>query len=401
MKECDFINFVGIVAEFNPIHNGHAHLISAARQMGADCVVASLSGNFVQRGDTAIISKSARAEAALKCGIDLCLELPVAYSMSTAQNFAYGSVYSLVNAGVDTIIFGSECGDIDLLKEIAEVLLSPAFKAELDRILPSGCSFPAARQASVAAILGQEKAKALELPNNNLGIEYIIAAKNMGAGIDFVTVHRIGAEHDSAEQNPICPSASFIRNAINQSNFESIRSFIPEKAAEIILKEINEGRISDINRLERAVLTVLRTTDETAFSRLPDISEGIEKRIYKAATAASSLEELYSLAKTKRYTSARIRRLVLGAFLGMDKDFFLSPPPYIRVLGHTETGRNKLKSIDPAIPFYSRVSEITASADKRAQKMFKLECNATDIYQLSFENVGKCGKEFTEKLIVL
>ena len=192
-----------------------------------------------------------------------------------------------------------------------------------------------------------------------------------------------------------------MRNLIKSGNIDSIKNFMPEESAKLLLNEYAEGRVSDIERLERAILTVLRTTDESVYSKLPDISEGIEKRIYKAATAASSLEELYTIAKTKRYTLARIRRLVLGAFLGLDNEFFLSPPPYVRILGHTEAGRNQLKNIGGNVPFISRASDIANLNDNRAQKFFKTECNATDIYQLSLEKAGKCGKEFTEKLIVL
>ncbi len=368
LKECEEIMTIGIVAEFNPLHNGHAHLLSAAKKMGADCVVASLSSNFVQRGDVAVISKYARAKAALECGIDLCLELPVAYSMSTSQNFAFGSVFALVNMGVDTILFGSECADIDSLNEIADVLLSERFKAELDRFLPTGCAFPAARQAAVAAILGKEKAAVLEHPNNNLGIEYIVAAKKMGAKVEFATVERIGAAHDSAMSNDICPSASYIRNIIKEDNISDIENFLPASSAEVLKAEYKSGKTADLSRLERAILTVLRTTNESVYSNLPDISEGIEKRIAKAATAASDLEELFALAKTKRYTLARVRRLVLSAFLGLDKDFFLSPPPYIRVLGHTEAGRRHLKAHKSSVPVYSRVSEITQSSDPRTIK---------------------------------
>lgn len=402
MKECDFITNVGIVAEFNPLHNGHAHLLSIARQMGAECVVCSLSGNFVQRGDTALISKHARAETALKCGVDLCLELPVVYSMSTAQNFALGSVFALASAGVDTIMFGSECGNTEMLKTVAKLLETEEFSAALSKHLESGCSFPAARRNAVAQIAGEAAANVLDNPNDTLGVEYIMSAQKFDPNIEFFAVKRIGAAHDSTAADSICPSASFIRQLVKENRLSEAEKFMPKAAFDILCREAQLGRISDIYRLETAILARLRSIYDSEIHRLPDLSEGIENRLVKASLEATSLDELYSMIKTKRYSHARIRRLVLSAFLRIESDYFLTPPPYVRILGHTEAGRRLLKTAFKNIPAFSRSSEFNdPSIGKRAVRMFEIERTATDLFELSLEKPGKCYGEFTNKLITL
>lgn len=381
----------GIIAEFNPLHSGHEYLIKQAKQSGT--VVCVLSSNFVQRGDTAILEKRERTLAALNCGVDIVLELPVLWSMSTAQNFALGGVSILKCAGCNSMIFGSETGDINPLYEASRIFSSKQFLEDLNTELSKGVTFAAARQTA-AENSGLEKG-ILKGANNNLGVEYITAAKKLNFNCDFKTVKRIGAAHDSLVEDKFV-SASLLREKIKYGDLDFCKKFMPEKSAELI----DSNRISDINRLETAILATLRTRSIEDLSRLPDISEGVENKLFSAIRLATSFEELYNIIKVKRYTLARIRRLLLSAFLGFDNSLFMKVPPYIRVLGFNKNGEEFLRcslSHSP-IPVVTKVSDIK-KLSPTAQKVFATECRASDLYSLSLSQPLECGMEYTAKLI--
>ncbi len=386
------MSIVGIIAEFNPLHNGHKYLINEAKKYGA--VACAVSGNFVQRGDTAVFDKRLRAKAALLCGADLAVELPVCYSMSTAQNFALAGVSVLSALGCDTIMFGSECGNIEKLVKTSEILLSKEFRQRLPEYLSRGITFAKARQLC-AEECGAEKG-ILEGANNNLGIEYITAARNINSNITFKTVKRVGAMHDSDSLENGFASASALREKIKQGDFTAIRGFIPEEALPLFEK----ADYSDIAQIGTAVLSALRSASLDELKKLPDLSEGVENKLYRAIKASNSLEELYKNLKVKRYTLARIRRLVLSAFLGLDNRLFMKTPPYLRVLGFSKCGEAILRknaSLSP-IPVVLRASEIE-NLEGDAKYMFEAECKASDLYNLSFKNPRQCGEEYTAPLI--
>lgn len=378
---------VGIIAEFNPLHKGHRFLLEKAKEKGT--VVAVISGNFVQRGDVAVYDKRKRAEAALLCGADLVLELPVCYSMSTAQNFALGGVSALKAVGCGSLFFGSEEGDIAELLKTAEILRSEEFGKKISEYSSLGETFAVSREK--AAISLGVKEGILSGANNNLAIEYINAAKSIGADFEFLTVKRQGVSHDSKKVQNGFASASYIRNLILSG--EEIKEFILRS-----VQSIFDDDTADIRRLESAVLAVLRTKTIDDFKRLPDLSEGIENKLFEAIKTATSLDELYSLIKVKRYTLARVRRLVLSAFLGLDKEFFMKEPPYIRVLGFNEKGLELLREKNGGIPIVTKVSEIDALGEK-AKRLFAAEQRATDLYGLAFENPKPKGMEYTAKII--
>ncbi|MBQ4119491.1 MAG: nucleotidyltransferase family protein [Clostridia bacterium] len=383
---------VGIIAEFNPLHNGHKYLINEAKKYGK--VVCVISSNFVQRGDTAIYDKYIRAKSALLCGADLVAELPVCYSMSTTQNFALGGVSVLWALGCDTLMFGSECGDIESLIKTAEVLKSPQFEAKLPKYLQKGITFAKARQLA-AEECGAPK-DILNGANNNLAVEYITAAKNINANISFKTVKRLGAMHDSATVTQKFASASTLRGKIKQGALQEYKNLIPCEVFPLF-----EGSdYSDISRLDTAILSSLRSKPQSFFKDLPDLSEGVENKLYSAIKTAKSLDELYANIKVKRYTLARIRRLVLSAYLEIGNRLFLKTPPYLRVLGFTKGGENILKQTAPLspIPIVLRVSEIeNLSSD--AKYMFETECRASDLYGLSFNTPKDCSTEYTQAII--
>ncbi|MBR4117078.1 MAG: nucleotidyltransferase family protein [Clostridia bacterium] len=382
---------VGIIAEFNPLHTGHKRLIDYANTLD-DNVACVISGNFVQRGDVAIISKQQRAKFALLCGVDIVAELPVLWSMSTAQNFALGGVWQLYNLGCRKIVFGSECGDIDALINAADVLNSDGFFEKVSEKAKSGVTFAVARE-NAAQEMGVDFTL-LRGANNNLGIEYILAAKKLNLPIEFQTIKRIGAGHNSNEIDDGFVSSSFIREELLKSNIGYTERFMPREIRGII----NPEHIADIKRLENAILCSLRTKSANDLKNLPDISEGLENKIYFSARVATSLDELYNMIKTKRYTMARIRRLVLSAFLALDNRFFMTPPPYVRVLGFNSNGLEHLKMPQGIIPVITRALQIK-NLDDDAIKVFETECRATDIYNLALGVPLECGSEQKMKLL--
>lgn len=383
---------IGIIAEFNPLHSGHKMLIDKAKE-GGNTVVCAISGNFVQRGDISVVSKQKRAEMALKCGADIVAEIPVLWSMSTAQNFALAGVWQLYNLNCEEIIFGSECGDIEALTRAADILLSDKFSAIVSEKIKSGVTFAAAREdaAKELGISGD----ILSSPNDNLGIEYIIAAKRLNLNIKFRCVKRRGALHDSKDLDVMFVSSSLIRQKLLEDNFAFAEKFMPIP----IRGMINEENTADIARIERAILALLRTKSEKDFKNLPDISEGIENKLFFSLRVATSLEELCSMVKTKRYTMARVRRLILSAALGFDGEFFMTTPPYVRILGFSASGMETLKNIASIVPVVTKASQIKSLDDTRVLKVFETENRASDLYALAFKTPKECGTEFTAKLL--
>ena len=385
------MSVTGIIAEFNPLHTGHEYLIKKAKVKGP--VVVCLSGNFVQRGDTAIAEKRVRAKMALQSGADLVLELPVLWSMSTAQNFALGGVSALYYAGCDSILFGSESGDIEKLNKTADILASEQFSILLEEELKKGVTFASARQ-SAAEKCGCDT-DILKGANNNLGIEYIFAAKSQGYDIAFNTISRKGAAHDSKIEAEFV-SASLLREKLLSGDREFCSRYISDNSLELLKKE----NLSDINRIDRAILSVLRTKTIDELKKLPDISEGVENKLFSAIRVAGNAEELYNNVKVKRYTLARIRRMALSAFIGLDNSFFMKPLPYIRVLGFSKEGEHLLKTriSKSVVPVVVRASDINGLSEE-CRKVFETESRATDLFGLSLKSPMECGMEYTSKII--
>ncbi len=382
---------VGIIAEFNPLHSGHKLLIDTAKKDG-NTVAVVISGNFVQRGDTAIIPKIKRAQQALICGADIVTELPVLWSMSTAQNFALGGVSQLHALGCEKIIFGSECGDIEKLKKIADILLSEDFKKIVQEEIKNGVTFATAREKA-AITLGVEEG-ILNSPNDNLGIEYIMVAKTLNLNIKFNCLKRKGAMHDSEQISDNLVSSSFIRGKLKDNDLGYAERFMP-----ITLRGfIEPDFVSDIKRIETAILAILRQKTIEDFKNLPDISEGIENKLFFSVRVATSLDELYSMIKSKRYTLARVRRLVLSAALGFTDEFFMKKPPYTRVLGFSKNGEEVLKNVSANTSVITKVSAIKELGEE-ANRVFQFEQRATDLYALSLEKPLECGAEFKYKLL--
>lgn len=392
----------GIIAEFNPFHNGHLALIDLVRQSGADTVVCVMSGNFVQRGSAAVTDKRVRARAALENGVDIVIELPLASAVSTAQRFARGAVHLLAATGcVDILAFGSEAGDLAGLKILAKAIDEPEVTSIMRNILKDGLTFAKARELAVAKVYGGELASQLAYPNNVLGIEYLRQADLQGLKFEAFTVKRIGAEHHGEGSSGGYASASYLRS--NAGDFALLSDNVPPKAAGIYAEAMARGLFpSDAHKLDTAILSHLRRLGMPELSRLPDISEGLENRFYAAIREAKTLAELQNLLKTKRYTMARVRRLILSAFLGLTAKDCDTLPPYIRVLGFTAKGRELLSSVKKRrrLPLDTSLAALRAKGGD-LERFASLEEISTDIYGLTLPSPLSCGYEYTESGIFL
>lgn len=392
----------GIVAEFNPFHNGHKHIIDTLKANGENTVTAVMSESFVQRGECACMSPNERTKAAISCGVDLVLSLPVPYATASAERFALGGVTVLGSLGcIDALGFGSECGDVGCLVKCAEAITAEEFLPLLENRLSEGLSFPTARQKALRDMYGDAFADALSSPNDLLGVEYIKAIKKNNYPIKPVAVKRVGASHDSDEVNSDFCSASAIRSFMKTG--EDCKGFMPDKSFEILNGAVASGSApADFGKLENAVLYKLRTMSVEDFKSIPDVSEGLEHRFFEAVRNSVTLSEILEKVKTKRYTHSRLRRIVLCAFLGITDEYTDIPVPYIRVLGFNEKGAAVLKQAKntAVLPIVSKSSDFKY-LDENAQRIFELECKARDIFSLCLPEPQVCGKEMTDKLIVL
>lgn len=357
--------------------------------MGATHIVAVMSGNFTQRGDVAVYDKYERARIALENGADLVLELPTVYSLSAAEGFARGAVSIIEALGcVDMLSFGSECGDIAALKEAAGASEYALHTDEFKDAMRKGASFPAALAEAVKAYYTDDVCELLASPNNTLAVEYIKALDDIGSGIQPVTIQRSGADHDSDEESESFVSASLIRKKILAG--EDYSAYAP----------VIDAPSADIKKLEVAILSKLRTMRLSDFENIYDCAQGMSERLYKAVRKACTLEELYFLTKTKRYTLARIRRAVLCSFLGIDKKLLNESPAYIRILGMNGRGREILSAAQCGLPVDTSLKNLMKqSREAHRQGAFEERCG--DVYSLAFEKPRPCGCEFTAKPVIL
>lgn len=377
---------IGIIAEYNPFHTGHEYHIARSRELlGADStVICVMSGDFVQRGEAALYSKFARAEAACRCGADLVIELPLPWALSSAEGFARGAVGLLGALGATHLSFGSECGDVQRLERIAENLIDPAVNAEISRELNENAnnSYASARQTVLARRLGDE-AKLIEQPNNILAVEYLKAIYEQRLDITPMTVQRIGSGHDMT--GDIGPkSASELRRMILSG--EKVDNYIPKNALDVYSREESLGRQAMSRDFhETAILSRLRMFGENYYNSLPDSGGGLGSRLYKAAHEEATLDGILAAVKTKRYALSRIRRMCLCAALGVKKGAADGTPPYARVLAANSRGCEYLRvlSKDPTIPVITKPAAARTLSVEREQ-VFELGAAANELYVLAY-----------------
>ena len=404
---------LGIVAEYNPFHNGHLyHLNESKKQSGADYSVCVMSGNFTQRGDTAIIDKWSRTEMALKNGIDLVIELPVVYSISSAENFAYGSMSVLDKLGiVDTVSFGSEVGDLTILDSIAEILCTEPkeYVSLLNHELSRGISFPKAREKALLMYLNdiRKYANVLSNPNNILGIEYLKALRNLKSNLTPMTIKRKDSDYNSTAIKNGFASSTAIRKIITKPS--SLSKVVPEESFSIIDNKIKHGQIvNGLSTFEKEILYKLRIMPVEWIADLPDVSEGLEHAIKNAANSCNNVADLVSLVKSKRYTQTRIQRILLYALLDITKQDMENSKkgvPYIRVLGMTENGKQLLSSI---VTRNKKLNIITSpkkfmdhSNNKISKSLFAKDMLATNIYTLGYEFESQSNLDYSTPVVTI
>lgn len=385
------MKIAGIIAEYNPFHNGHAHHIAETRRLtGCDSIVVCMDGSYTQRGEAACLDKWTRARAALACGADAVFELPALWAVNTADAFARGGVAVLGGLGCDYLSFGSEDADLALLERLAELRehepeeISCAVQAKLSE----GKSHARARGEALAEYLGLD-AESLNAPNLTLGVEYIRAIRELKLRMEPVAIPRIGSYHDSSLGS--FASASAIREAVRRG--ENPAESVPEVMREHL------PRIAQMHTPDDLLLHTLRSMTEDEIARLPGVAEGLEKRVVRCAREASSQEELIDMLKCKRYTRARIARLCAHAMLGITRELQekYPLPEYARILGMREDARPLLAELKAR----STLPIVSDAAKLQDNEIFQLECRATDLRALQCNDPRerKAGQEFTQKFI--
>lgn len=402
---------LGIVSEYNPFHNGHLHHLEVSKQITkTDFSVVVMSGNFVQRGDTSLINKWVKTEMALKAGVDLVIELPTVYALSSAENFADGAVKILNSLGVvDFISFGSEIGEITPLNDIANILYKEPkeFSSLITAQLKSGLSYPRAREIALSQFFGtsQKYSEILNSPNNILGVEYLKALKRRRSHIRPLTIKRDYSDYNSTKVKNGIASATAIRTMIE--NKKNVHYVVPYETYELLDEEINNGRIiSNLSVFEKEIIYTLRKMTLSEIANLPDVSEGLENKIKIATNNFNNLNDLISNIKSKRYTQSRIQRILLYALLNISqKDINASKrvTPYIRVLGFNKHGKRIISAIAAANPRLKIIVSVKKfmenSNDSTLRNMISKDILATNIYTLGYEKDPIANLDYTKKVI--
>lgn len=406
MKTC------AIIAEYSPFHNGHHRQIRLIRESGYDRVICVMSGSFTQRGCPAVFDKWLRTRWALECGADAVFELPVVFSLQTAEKFAYGGV-AIINAlGVaNSLCFGSEYPDADMILEIAKLLcVEPAeYKKTLREQLDRGASFAESRAKAVAACLDDKAARTLAEPNSILAVEYAKAILKLNSNIKLFPVKREAGNYHSQDLNAGFPSATAIRAALRENSFEAVRRGVPEAVFPSLKEACETGRGPVFaEAFETAIIASLRRMGAEEIRSLPDVTEGVENRIKKAADRANTLEELLSLAASPRLIRSRVHRICACALLGItrqDAEYANSASAalYARLLGFRESAAPLLTEIKArsVIPVIAKAADY--SKHPGVERLFTLDAAATDIHSLALSNpaCSRSHRDFTEQIIRL
>ena len=387
------MKIAGVIAEYNPFHNGHAHHLKETRRRGnCDYVVVCMDGSFTQRGEPACMDKWARARLALKCGADAVFELPALWALQPADGFARGGVAVLGGLGCDLLSFGSEETDINLLKTLAEMGENepPELRAALREGLAAGKSHARARGEALSMLLGVDAAL-LNSPNLILGTQYLREIRAQNMKMEPLPIKRIGNYHDAALGD--FASATAIRAAIHDGKMEEARFCVPEPAREEL------RRAGRLHAMDDLLLHTLRGMPPEKIAEIPGVGEGLEQRIARCAAEAAGREELLEALKCKRYTRARLSRICACALLKMTKSTMEShaKPEYARLIGMREDARPLLRELKAR----SRLPIVSDAAQLRGDAVFDLECRATDLRALLCDEPSerRAGQEFTRKFV--
>lgn len=406
---------LGIIAEYNPFHNGHLyHLAKSKQETNAQYIVAVISGNFVQRGNTSIINKWSKARMALLNGVDLVIELPTIYSISSAENFAEGAIKILNSLGVvDTISFGMEATDIAILNNIANVLYNEPkdYVTMLQHELKKGSSYPKARENALMMYLNDIKkyANVLKGSNNILGIEYLKALKKTKSKIIPIGIKRQKVLYNDRYIVDELASATAIRKMLKTRALGDIRKVMPKTAYFQLGEELKKGHyVIDISRFEKEILYTLRKMTREEIAKLPDVTEGLEGSLKNAADSCNNLTDLINMVKTKRFTQTRIQRILLYCLLDITKkqmDISKRVTPYVRVLGFNNKGKeliSEMMKLNPKLNVVTSVKKyMDTVASKNLRQMLETDILATNIYTLGYYADSYSNLDYTNRIEIL
>ena len=407
-------NVVGIIGEYNPFHNGHRyHLEQSKRIANADYSIAIISGNFVQRGNVSIVDKWTKTAMAIANGIDLVLELPTVYSISSAENFALGAIKILDSLNiVDYISFGSELGDLSVLDKFADIFYrQPSeYTSLLNHELSKGISFPKARENAILMYLNdiRKYSNVLSTPNNILGIEYLKALKKTKSSIRPITIRRQNVGYNELGINEQFASATSIREMICSGKLSKLPYVMPRESYRYLYHSFQKGHyVKDLAKFEKEIIYTLRKMTIQEIATLPDVSEGLEHSIKNAANSCNTLEEFMNIIKTKRYTSTRISRILLYALIGITKsDMKLSikTNPYVRVLGFNQKGKELLSIISNARKNTDVVTSVKKYMDtninKNLKHLLEIDIRATNIYTIGYPKDSWSNLDYTHNMVI-
>lgn len=408
---------LGIVAEYNPFHNGHFyHMQESKKITEADSCICVISGNFTQRGEPSIVNKWAKTYMALCCGADLVIELPTIYSISSAENFASGAIKIFDSLKIVTdISFGAECNDLATLNNIANVFYSePAnYKTILNHELKRGLSYPMARENAVLMYLNDIKryANVLSNSNNILAIEYLKALKQQKSMIQPNIVPRKNVYYNDQKIVDDFASATAIRKLMLNREYAEVRRVVPRSTYQIIGEEYKKNHIIlGIKKYEKEIIYALRVMPIEEIQNLPDVNEGLEFAIKKAASETNDIEELIEKVKSKRYTQTRIQRILVYVLLGItkkDMEDSKKMVPYVRVLGFNSRGKILISEIMNQNPKLNMITSVGKYVNKKMPKnkqltrMLDLDINATNIYTLGYGGESKANLDYTQNMIII
>lgn len=397
---------IGIIAEYNPFHNGHLYQIQKAKELtGADTVIAVMSGNFTQRGDTSLANKLEKAKIALQNEVDMVIELPTIYSISSAENFALGGIKILNEIGnIDYLVFGIEEDNLQELQAIADVLVNEndEFKRNIKEELDKGNSYPKAREIVLKKVLSSENVEnIMQKPNNILAIEYLKALKITNSRIKPFAIKRKNSMHHDKNINENYASGTYIRKLFIENNFDEISKVVPKYTYEKLLELKSRGTyVTSINDFSDIVIYKIRMMTKEEISKIADVNEGLENSIKLASTTCKTIDEIIDKVSTKRYTKTRISRILTYILLDITKsDMEQSKKnnPYIRVLGINKKCEEILSTINDS----KLITSLKKFEENNGEnELLNIDKKATEIYTIKYPKSVDANLDYTSKFII-
>ena len=412
MKVC------GIVAEYNPLHNGHLyHLKESKKISNADYTIVVMGGNFMQRGTPAIIDKFERARNALSCGVDLIVELPAYYAIGSAEYFAMGAVSLLDKLGVvSTLSFGSEWGDTEILKKISNIILeeSPEYQRVLQSHLRSGSTFPSARSSAILQVCPELSSyiSLLTTPNNILGIEYMKSIMKQNSSMEAITLKRFGSNYHDTRLGIHQSSATALREALwSGVSIEELQNQLPEGSYTVLQEYLCQNPLLHINDFSEILYYKLLSERDKGYEEYIDVSPALSDRIKNNLYKFDGIENFCDLLKTKDITYTRISRCLFHILLNMRKDELntymndLNITPYARILGFRKDAEPLLSEIHKhtRIPLVTKLADAQNILDEPVYEMLKKEILISDVYSSIRASKAKVPmyNEFSTPIVIV